>query len=113
MSSAETRIRQRRAAENQPLFRDINERIRDGSRDFRGVTVNDGWLCEWANETCFEHLHLAAEEYDCVRANDVRFIVAPNEAHVFADVERIVDQHERYWVVEKIEAAAQAAERLA
>jgi hypothetical protein len=113
MDVGDTRNRQIRAAENQSLFRDINERIRDGTEQATGVLVVDGWLCECANETCLEHIHLAPEEYDSIRANGARFVVAPDEAHVVTDIEWVVDMHERYWVVEKGEEAARVANELA
>jgi hypothetical protein len=113
MYVGDKRSRQIRAAENQSLFRDINDRIREGSEQTTGLAVIDGWLCECANEACFEHVHLAPEEYDRVRVNGTRFIVSPDEEHVFPEAESVVDRHERYWVVEKIEAAGREAERLA
>ena len=36
------------------------------------------------------------------------FAVVPDERHVFADVERVVERHDRYWVVEKSGAAARS-----
>jgi hypothetical protein len=56
-------------------------------------------------------VRLSVEEYDFVGADGgARFFVAPDEAHVFTDVERLVTKHERYWVVEKIEEAARVAQ---
>ena len=39
-------------------------------------------------------------------------IVAPAEMHVVPEVERVVEQRERYWVVEKQGEAAEVAEEL-
>jgi hypothetical protein len=54
MYVGDTRNRQVRAAENQSLFRDINERIRDGNSEFRENVLNGAWLCECADETCVD-----------------------------------------------------------
>jgi hypothetical protein len=47
-----------------------------------------------------------------VRAEPTHFIVAPDPAHFIADVETIVERTERYWIVEKIGAAAERAKEL-
>jgi hypothetical protein len=52
---------------------------------------------------------LAPEEYEAVRVHPLRFLVYPDEAHVEPQAERIVEQHGRYWVVEKIGEAGRIA----
>jgi hypothetical protein len=100
--------RERRAATNQSLFRGINERENE-------IQANELWLtyvCECAGEACAEQIELTPEEYERVREKPTHFFVAPNEEHVVHDVERVVEQHERYWVVEKEGEAAAVAEQL-
>jgi len=106
------RGRQVRAAKNQSLFREVNERVNEigqypGSNSYTAAAI-----CECANPECSEEISLTAEEYESLRAHSTCFAVAPSDEHVFADVERIVDKHENYWVVEKIEQAARVAEKL-
>ena len=69
-------------------------------------------ICECADPECSEQIALEAGEYESVREHSTLFAVAPSDEHVFADVERIVEKHENYWLVEKIERAAVVAEKL-
>lgn len=62
---------------------------------------------------CTEPVPLTHEEYEAVRTRPTCFLVLPDDAHVIADVEKVVERHERYWVVEKIGVAAELAERRA
>jgi hypothetical protein len=62
-------------------------------------------------EICFAAVEMTHEEYEAVRAVATTFLVKPDDAHVFSEVENVTERHERYWVVEKIGAAAKVAER--
>jgi hypothetical protein len=102
--------RERRAGENQSMFRDVNERIRqskNGRTAWMGISQ---WLCECANEDCTQRITMFLDDYEQLRASPTHFAVAPDMQHVLPDVERIVEKHEQYWVVEKIGEAAEAAE---
>ena len=91
-----------RAAKNQSLFREINERIQTLNEGFSVVVPESGeWVCECANESCIELISLTPDEYATIRANPNRFFVMADEAHVWPDVERIVERTDRYWIVEK------------
>ena len=104
--------RERRAGENQALFREVNERI-NAVKESRAVWVTiSEWVCECADETCTERIAMTPEEYEELRSNATHFAVAPAEMHVVPDVERIVEKRERYWVVEKEGEAAEVAEEL-
>jgi hypothetical protein len=103
--------RQSRAAKNQSLFREINERIIDLNDAFSGVTETGEWVCECANETCIERIGMSADEYEAIRANPRHFFVAPSDEHVCPDAENVVDRQARYWTVEKLGAAGTLAER--
>ena len=97
-----------RAAKNEDLFREVNERIKeisasDSEQPFEG-------LCECTDPTCREALFLVPAAYESVRADPTHFVVAPE--HHDPAVERVVERAERYWVVEKFGKAADEAERL-
>lgn len=97
--------KQRKAAHNQSLFREVNERVsRTTSGQFDDVSYNE-WVCECADPSCSERLQMTMAEYEALRQHANRFAVLPDEAHVFADVENIVEKTERYWLVTKIGAA--------
>ena len=50
---------------------------------------------------------MTEDEYESVRAEPTHFLAAPG--HVFPNVERIVAQDRRFFVVEKINEAAELA----
>ena len=104
--------RQARAAKNQSLFREINERVRDLNERFSMVTETGEWICECPDDTCVERIEMSADEYEAIRADGAQFFVAPSERHVWPDVEKVTDRHDRYWIVEKIGHAAVLAKQL-
>lgn len=103
--------RQERAARNQCLFREVNERVKDVNDRFHAYTDLSDWVCECANDTCVERIEVAGQDYEHIRAAGNRFVVATADEHVWPDVERVVERHDSYWVVEKIELPAKNAER--
>jgi hypothetical protein len=98
--------RAQRAAKNQSLFREINERVKELNTGFGVVLPMGEWICECSNDTCVERVELLMEEYEAVRRNGARFLVAPSDDHVWHDLESLVERNERYWVVEKEGVAA-------
>jgi hypothetical protein len=102
--------RQSRAAKNQSLFREINERITDLNDAFAPITDSADWVREYANEACVERVAMCSNEYEAVRADPRRFVVAPSEEHVWRDVEKVVTRRVRYWTVEKRGAAGELGE---
>jgi hypothetical protein len=103
---------QRRAGNNQSLFREVNERVSEVNKELGlWVTLSD-WICECADETCVEEIELTPQQYEKVREQPTHFIVAPSAEHVVFDVERVVEQRERYWVVSKVGEAASVAMKL-
>ena len=95
-----------RAAKNEVVLRDLNERltIHPGSRRLWE------WVCECADMTCMKPVELSIEEYETVRAEPTRFAVAPGADHVNLEIERVVQREKRYWVVEKIGVGARISE---
>jgi hypothetical protein len=101
------RIQDERAARNQDLFRQVNDRVKEVNEDFE-VTEGE-WVCECADTACVERISLTMDEYVALRGTPTRFAVAPTESHVFFEVENVVEQTERFWVVEKIGQAGKIA----
>lgn len=87
-------------ARNQALFRDVNERIEE-------ITDRDGYprleprdfLCECANTECKATISLTRDEYEEIRRIPTRFPIA--RGHDDAEIERVVEETDRYVVVEK------------
>jgi hypothetical protein len=106
------RLRQAKAAKNQSLFREVNERVKDVRQHHDWFPYDEDAICECANETCSERIKISATEYARIRERGTCFLVLPSDEHVFADVEEVIEKHENYWIVEKIERAALVAEKL-
>ena len=97
-----------RAARNQALFREINERLLELGAG--GDEELKRWNCECATVGCINQIEMTLADYERLRASPVRFAVTPSDEHVFPEVEVLVERHRGYWVVEKIgEAGAEAA----
>jgi hypothetical protein len=98
-----------RAARNESLFREINERIAELNEAFEAILPVSDWICECADESCIEPLPMTYEAYEQIRAHPARFALRPG--HEALDVERVVETHEGYLVVEKIGVAQEIAEQ--
>lgn len=98
-----------RAAENQSLFREVNERVAQLNDGFGVISEITEWLCECADGTCTERIAMTMEEYERIRSDGSRFTVAPG--HEVLDVEVVVESTDRYLVVTKIGAGADIARR--
>ena len=86
------------AAESQVLYRKVNERILELAR---GEHLRQGlFVCECGRAECSEPLDLTPAEYEDVRADSSRFVIALG--HEAPGVEMVVLRCERYAVVEKI-----------
>jgi hypothetical protein len=88
-----------RAAHNEEIFRDINDKIDEGAEQHR-VTSALPFHCECGQLSCTETIELMPAEYDQVAANPLRFIVKPG--HQIDAVERVIAQNPTYLVVEKV-----------
>lgn len=105
-------VRGSRAAENQSIFRSVNEHIHEINRDTSDASAEGHFVCECTKLDCAELMTMTVGAYEAMRADPTHFIVAPDPSHVVADVERIVERTEHYWIVEKVGAAAERAEEL-
>jgi len=102
--------RQARAARNESLFRDVNERIKSTATSLSPMFTE--FMCECADDSCFELVSLTSEEYSSARKmGPVYFILKPG--HAVADIERVVGgEADRYEIVEKQDVAAEVAAEL-
>ena len=97
-----------RLAKNEALFRDVNDRLAKLTTKLAfsaayPLKTLDGVVCECADPLCLERVGpLAITEYEAVRHNPIRFIVAAG--HESSDV-KTIERHPTYWVVEKHEGA--------
>ncbi|MCY7302375.1 MAG: hypothetical protein LH654_04935 [Thermoleophilia bacterium] len=105
--------RGKRAARNEDLFRQVNERLHDLAVISGSSEPHGKFVCECEQTSCSLLVELSAGEYGAVRANDTRFLVFPEPWHTSPEVEAVVERHDRYWVVEKRGTAGAEAEDLA
>lgn len=105
--------RERRLAENEALFREVNERVSDVNEEWASQGVGTepfGIVCECARERCADTIELTRAEYEAVRAHGARFAVRPG--HDVGDVEIVIERRADYWIVEKTGGSRPYVERL-
>jgi hypothetical protein len=91
--------RERRLGLNEAMFREVNERVEDVNRAFGSITGTFDIFCECGDATCAERISVPMDEYERVRSDSTQFLL-----HVGHDdplVERVIENHETYVVVEK------------
>jgi hypothetical protein len=104
--------RDERRARNEVLYREVNERIEDLSSDLSDYSVQEGSIdvvCECSRDRCTELLEVTRRQYEAVRSDLRRFIIVPGHEHT--DTERVVERNSAFFVVEKLEDAAEIANR--
>jgi len=99
---------QERLAKNEAFFRQVNERIKDVAGGFGGDRYE--FLCECANPGCAERITLSIEEYEAVRANPARFVLA--RGHVEPEIEHVIERRQDHVVIEKDGTAGDIAAKL-
>jgi hypothetical protein len=95
-----------KAARNQALWREINERI-------KAVAETSGeveFLCECSRLECTETITLSMAEYERIRSSPTRFPVMVG--HDFPEIESVLEASDGYAVVQKRGAAAEEVAKL-
>jgi hypothetical protein len=93
--------RERRLGENEALYREVNERVRDLEEQFGLDREYLKFVCECAQLECMERIQLTAAEYEHVRSEPELF--ALKHGHEMPDVESVVEENPRFIVVRKHE----------
>src|SRR2546423_4598557 len=97
------------SARDQALYRAVNEQLKVLNESFVTVTRESEFLCECADRNCMEHVTMTLDEYEQVRRLPTHFLVLPGERHIFLEIERVVEEHDGYVVVEKFGDAGRMA----
>lgn len=100
---------EQRAARNESLFREVNQNIARLEEQHGDTTTAPVFVCECANEGCTERLKVDPETFRRVRMDSRRFLVIPG--HEDPQLERVVETHADYLIVEKTGTAGQVAEQ--
>ena len=94
--------RKQRLARNEAVFREVNERIEELTRDGEWLGESE-WLevlCECGTKACAEPLKLRISDYERVRQEPTDFRVA--HGHVIPEIEEVVATGPGYEVVRKL-----------
>lgn len=93
-----------RLAENEAVFREINEDIKDWEkagkpeeRNYHSTKV--GFYCECSDPACKENIEITPAEYEDIHIRRKQFILKPD--HEFNEVEDVIEENEGYVVAEK------------
>lgn len=105
-ASRKQRESERRAALNQTLCREVNERRTARPQDLVGRI---DFVCECSDVTCREEVSLTIEEYEFIRKNARRFVV--RLGHEESD-HLLVEEPGRFAVVEKFGRAGDVVAHL-
>jgi hypothetical protein len=101
-------LSEERAARNEALFREVNERVKEVQAGFGDPDATE-FVCECADDGCATRIRVPLATYERVRSNPLHFLVLPG--HERGDLEHVVERGEGFLVVEKdIPAAERVAE---
>jgi hypothetical protein len=101
-----------RMAENEAVFREHNERVQREIAKLKRLAKQEGhaelihdddiplhFYCECADENCVLRVIMKPSLYQAIHRDRNRFIIAPG--HDVKEIERVIDQQDDYYVVEK------------
>lgn len=85
--------------ENQERVRRANERLQERVSRLAQADQRIPFLCECADESCTEPVHVTLRDYAAVRGADSRFLIVTG--HLTIEGEDVVEEGDGYTVVEK------------
>ena len=87
-----------RVSKNQDAFRRANDEIAARARAL-DEEERTPFLCECAKERCTQVVLLSLDEYEDVRSDSGRYLIAPG--HTPGPDERVLEESDRYWITER------------
>jgi hypothetical protein len=100
MSADREEIRRERILKNEQAFRDYNNRRVEFEQDADTTGEVVPFVCECGDSECIEGMEMTLDDYMGAHSEPIRFAVKPG--HVFPEAERVVAEHDRFWLVEKL-----------
>lgn len=94
----------RRVAENEILFRQVNEHVVGGGRR---PAESFEIICECADTSCMDHVRVTTESYERARGQATDFLLKPD--HVKPEFETVIESHDNFVLVRKTGEAATLA----
>jgi hypothetical protein len=107
MNTGDLELQRVRAAQNQALFRQVNNQIDELNV---GLGVGDEvpqYVCECLDRECFERISVPHDEYERIRRDPTEFFVVPG--HEMPQVEEVVHRADAWLVVRKLGIGAKVA----
>jgi hypothetical protein len=98
----------RRAARNEEVFRDVNERIEEGAEQ-HAVSASLPFHCECGRTSCLETIEIPPDRYAAIVRERYHFVLIPG--HEEPRIERVVETEDTFHVVEKIGEAREQIDR--
>ena len=96
----------RRVAENEILFREVNEHVvAGGRRPAESFEI----ICECEDTNCMDHLRVTTEAYQRARSEPTDFLLKPG--HAKPEFETVIESNEDFELVRKTGAAAALAKQ--
>jgi hypothetical protein len=92
--------RGKRIGQNEVVFREVNERLRELGEGFSLVSEIAEFVCECGDSGCAERVQLPLSEYERVRSDAKWFVVVPG--HELPEYEKVVEKKDGYTIVEKL-----------
>ena len=99
--------RARRVAENEILFRQVNERVRSIAGASPAGTVEI--ICECGQTSCMDRIRVTAESYERTRSAPADFLLKPG--HDKQEFEKVIETHEEFVLVRKVGEAGELAKK--
>jgi hypothetical protein len=96
--------RQVRAAQNQLMFRLLNDRIKELGDQPRSLGQELDFACECADSTCVAKIRLSALQFLAIESEENQFIVL--RGHEVPEVEDVIAQRDGFLIVSKRGAGA-------
>src|SRR4051794_13703404 len=100
----ETSDREARAAQNELVFRAVNEQIVKMTERFREQLSDIDIVCECANTSCVGTIRVHADEFARIERAEGTFLVLPG--HEDESVEQVLERSEGYFTVWKPSVSA-------
>ena len=98
--------RERRVALNQTIFRAGNEALAQNVDPGRDMLP---FMCECADESCFDAVVLTRAQYERIRAHPRRFVLIQGHENG-KEPAHVVEEFDRFVILEKEEGAGRVAE---
>jgi hypothetical protein len=94
--------------QNEIFRRRRNEWIEQASDSYDAGHIDDIFVCECGDSDCSEKVSLTRVEYEAVRSQGSRFVIAIN--HENPEIERVTFENGRFAIVQKMMAAGRMSQ---